>query len=72
MDINTNAHRIVRALTEGKQGDKRSEAGRAGGVIGGPARAAMLTPEKRKAIAMKANQARWKMKEGARDVSKND
>ena len=34
--------------------------GRAGGKKGGPARAARLTPEERKAIAKKAAAARWK------------
>ena len=34
--------------------------GRLGGLKGGKARAAKLTPEKRKEIAKKAAQARWK------------
>jgi hypothetical protein len=34
--------------------------GRLGGLKGGKARAASLTPAKRKAIAQKAAQARWK------------
>jgi hypothetical protein len=34
-------------------------AGRLGGLKGGKARAAKLTPKKRKAIAKKAAQARW-------------
>jgi hypothetical protein len=33
--------------------------GRRGGKKGGPARAAKLTPEERRAIARKAAQARW-------------
>lgn len=33
--------------------------GRLGGIKGGPARAAKLSPQKRKAIAKKAAQARW-------------
>lgn len=33
--------------------------GRLGGKKGGPARAAKLSPRKRKAIAKKAAQARW-------------
>ncbi len=35
-------------------------AGRKGGFIGGDARAAALTPKKRKAIAKKAAAVRWK------------
>jgi hypothetical protein len=34
--------------------------GRKGGLKGGPARAAKLTPEERRASAKKAAQARWK------------
>jgi hypothetical protein len=34
--------------------------GRRGGLVGGHARAAALTPAKRKAIAAKAAKARWK------------
>lgn len=33
--------------------------GRLGGLKGGKARAAMLTPERRREIALKAIQARW-------------
>jgi hypothetical protein len=33
--------------------------GKLGGKKGGPARAAVLTPEQRKAIAQKAAAARW-------------
>ena len=41
--------------------DKRDHAtrGRLGGMKGGPARAAKLTPDERKAIASKAARARW-------------
>ena len=35
------------------------ESGRAGGLKGGQARAAKLSPEKRREIARKAAQARW-------------
>ena len=38
------------------------ELGRRGGLKGGKARAAQLSPEQRKAIAMKAAQARWGIK----------
>ena len=36
------------------------ELGRKGGLVGGKARAAKLTPEQRSAIAKKAAAARWK------------
>jgi len=62
MDLNANAFRIVNTLTTEKQDDKRFAAARAGGVSGGPARARKLTPERRREIAVKANQARWKRK----------
>lgn len=35
--------------------------GRAGGLKGGAARAVVLTPERRRAIAKKAAKARWKV-----------
>jgi hypothetical protein len=38
--------------------------GRLGGLKGGKARAAKLTPEKRKAIAKKAAQTRWSKNPG--------
>ena len=60
MDLNANAFRIVRQLTTETKEDKRSVAGRAGGKLGGPARASKLTAAERRAIAVKANQARWK------------
>jgi len=37
------------------------ELGRQGGLIGGPRRAAKLTPEKRAEIARKAAEARWRI-----------
>lgn len=60
MDLNVSAFRIVRQLTTEKKEDKRSAAARAGGKIGGPARARKLTAAERLEIAQKANQARWK------------
>lgn len=36
--------------------------GRSGGIKGGKARAAILTPERRKEIAQKAAKARWRGK----------
>ena len=59
MDLNTNAFRIVQHLTEEKKEDGRSVAGRIAGKVGGPARARKLSPERRKAIAIEANKARW-------------
>jgi hypothetical protein len=38
---------------------KKVAAGKKGGVKGGKARAASLTPQKRRAIAKKAAQSRW-------------
>jgi hypothetical protein len=60
MDLNVTAFRIVNTITSENKDDKRSSAARAGGKVGGPARARRLTPERRKEIAMKANKARWK------------
>jgi hypothetical protein len=60
MDLNVNAFRIVTTLTTEKRDDKRTMAGRAGGKVGGPARARKLTPEQRRAIALTANKARWR------------
>ena len=44
---------------EGKD-PKKQAAGRKGGIAGGQARAAKLSPRKRRAIAKKAAEARWK------------
>lgn len=38
--------------------------GQAGGMVGGRARAIILTPRRRKEIAKKAAKARWKVKAG--------
>jgi hypothetical protein len=42
---------------------ERQEVARAGGLAGGKARAAALSPAKRKEIAQKAAAARWAKKE---------
>ena len=63
MDLNVSAFRVVQHLTTEKKDDKRSVAARAGGKIGGPARAAKLTAVERRSIAIKANRARWKGKD---------
>lgn len=60
MDLNVTAFRIVRCLTTENKDDKKTIAGRAGGKAGGPARAKKLTSDERRAIATKANRARWK------------
>ena len=74
-DLNELAHSIVQqaigaepkrnpkpkrkpASTEGKDA-AAVELGRRGGLKGGPARAAKLSPKKRSQIAQKAAQARW-------------
>jgi hypothetical protein len=68
-DLNQLAASIVQAATEGEpeDKDKRDPAavalGRKGGLKGGKARAAKLTPEERSEIAKKAAQARWALRE---------
>jgi hypothetical protein len=60
LDLNVNAYRIVSSLTnENKEESGRSQASRAAGKRGGPARAAALTRERRKEIAAQASRARW-------------
>jgi hypothetical protein len=64
-DTNLLAAAIVRAATEGEpdEEDTRDPAavalGRKGGLVGGKARAAKLSPEQRREIARKAARARW-------------
>lgn len=66
-DINRLVASIVQAATEGEPEDTRDPAavalGRKGGLKGGAARAARLTPERRSEIAKKAAAARWARKE---------
>lgn len=52
-----NAFRVVQEAT--RQSTQQTEAGRLGGLKGGKARAAKLTPERRREIARKAAQSRW-------------
>jgi hypothetical protein len=62
-DVNTLAASIVEQATGESISLKNPAAvalGRLGGLKGGKARAAKLTPEERKGIAQKAAQARWK------------
>lgn len=66
-DINQRAKFIVDILTKQTTEDNPDKGknpaavslGRLGGLKGGKARAAKLTPAKRKAIAKKAAKARW-------------
>jgi hypothetical protein len=59
-DLNRLAARIVKQATEGEPSKTAAQAsGRSGGLKGGKARAAKLTPAKRSEIARKAAQARW-------------
>lgn len=64
-DINELASNVVQAATHGEPAieDTRDPAavalGRKGGLKGGRARANLLTPEQRRAIARKAAQTRW-------------
>ena len=67
MDLNVTAFRIVQNLTAESKEDKRILAARIAGKRGGPARAAKLTAEERKNIAIRANKARWKGRTGERN-----
>lgn len=63
MDLNVRAFRTVQAALEApKPADKRREAARKGGRIGGLARAKAISPRRRSEIARIASQARWKTK----------
>ena len=62
-DVNARAVMIARIATgeaEDARRDPAKELHRKGGLKGGKARAASLSPEERKMIAQKAAQARWK------------
>lgn len=61
-DMNILAFEVVRELThDPSEGKKPSqvESGKRGGLKGGPARKAKLTPERRREIARQAARARW-------------
>jgi hypothetical protein len=61
MDLNVSAFRIAQTLTtDDEKQRKRVAAARIGGEVGGKARASKLSPEQRKEIAVKANEARWR------------
>jgi hypothetical protein len=64
-DLNRLAAAIVLDATEPARPEKNPAAvalGHLGGIKGGPARAASLSAAKRKRIAKKAAEARWKKK----------
>jgi len=68
-DVNQLAHHTVRMTTESVNTPARpsqdevrrvmAEMGRRGGKIGGRRRAETMTPERRRAIALKAARSRW-------------
>lgn len=61
MDLNKLAHSIVGKATTPKKKNKAAVSlGRKGGKVGGPARAAKLSPARRSEIAKKAATSRWK------------
>lgn len=61
MDLNKNAFRIVRSLTEEKEVESpRKVSASQAGKAGGRARANRLTSSERHDIAVKASRARWR------------
>jgi hypothetical protein len=61
MDLNVRAFRTVQAaLAEPAEPDKRKEAARKGGLLGGPSRARSMSAKRRKEIAEQASSVRWK------------
>ena len=58
-DVNVLAASIVEEATKAGKDPLAVELGRRGGLKGGKARAAKLTPEQKREIAMKAAEARW-------------
>jgi hypothetical protein len=60
MDANVQAFRLVqRATTESLTNKAKEQSSRKGGLKGGPARAKVVSPERRAEIARKASAARW-------------
>jgi len=61
MDINIQAFRLVQEATAEPSAEKlrRKAASKQGGLVGGKARAEVLSPEERRTIAARANRARW-------------
>jgi hypothetical protein len=62
-DITGNSKRDTTAKPEKEKNPAAVLLGRLGGLKGGKARAAKLSPRKRRAIARKAARARWKRAE---------
>ena len=71
-DVNEAAFRIVQEATRDRDSDQTEKPGknpaavalgRLGGLKGGPARKAALSPKRRREIARKAAKARWKKAE---------
>ncbi len=60
LDANQSAFDMVRKATAGGKNPAAVALGRLGGLKGGKARAASLSPSARQAIAKKAAKARWK------------
>ena len=68
-DVNQIAVRIMEETSGIELSGKNPAAvalGRRGGLKGGKARAEMLSPEERKAIAQKAARSRWGVKKGGK------
>ena len=57
-DVNETAFRVLREAT-GEKNPAAVALGRLGGKVGGPARAAKLSPKKRQQIARAAAMRRW-------------
>lgn len=76
-DLNELAFRLVKDTTEKTDAAEMSEEelrsiaaaalGRRGGLKGGPARAARLSPERRREIARKAARIRWETEKSRAD-----
>ena len=61
-DVNVLAAGIVEQATAEGKNPAAVVLGRLGGLKGGPARAAKMTPEERRKTAIKAAKARWNKK----------
>lgn len=59
-DLNQLAARLVKQATDPDPESPQQASGRQGGLKGGAARAAKLSPERRAEIARKAATARWR------------
>jgi hypothetical protein len=59
-DLNQLAARLVQQATDPDPESPQQTGGRKGGLKGGAARAAKLSPERRAEIARKAAAARWR------------